>query len=160
MDAGFDLRVMRWRNPFGVDLSKPYVYVVAVEAPMQTFRYVGKGIGVGRMDAYVRNVSRVLAGQTKRPALTRAGAAQRIGNLRYRYVHLVLAVGVLEGWPITHIPLENCSKDEHTAVERARIIEHSCDVNNGPSWDIAEFQALAAQLTATGAGAAGGAHGS
>jgi len=52
------------------------------------------------MDAHARNVTRVLAGQTKRPPLKRNGEPQKEGNLKYRYVHLVLAEAVRKGWEI------------------------------------------------------------
>ena len=144
-----DLDVMRWTNPHGVDLSRPYVYLITIEAPGKAYRYVGKGIGASRMDAYARNVSRVLDGKTKRPALKRNGEPQSTGNLRYRYVHLVLAVAVRSGWQVTHIPLENCSKEQHTAVEKARKLENACDLNGGPSWSIKKFELLARSLVAS-----------
>ena len=88
MDVSGQLDAMRWTNPHGVDLSKPYVYLITIEAPHKIYRYVGKGIGASRLDAYARNVSRVLQGRTKRPETKKNGEPQRPGNLRYRYVHL------------------------------------------------------------------------
>ena len=141
-----ELDAMRWTNPHGVDLSKPYVYLITVEAPGKTYRYVGKGVGASRMDAYARNVARVLEGKTKRPETKRNGEPQSAGNLRYRHVHLVLAAAVKNGWRVAHFPLENCIKQEHTAVERARKREHACNLNDGPSWSVGDFERLASSL--------------
>lgn len=146
MKLSGDLDALCWANPHRVDLSKPYVYLISVEAPHKTYRYVGKGVGASRLDAYARNVSRVLEGRTKRPETKKNGEPQHVGNLRYRYVHLVLAVAVRNGWQVTHIPLENCSKEQHTAVERARKLENACNLNDGPSWSIEEFGRLSQAL--------------
>lgn len=146
MEVSGQLDAMRWTNPHSVDLSKPYVYLITIEAPHKIYRYVGKGIGASRLDAYARNVSRVLQGRTKRPETKKNGEPQRPGNLRYRYVHLALAVAVRNGWPVIHVPLENCSKDQHTTVERARMLENACNLNDGPSWSIEEFERLSRAL--------------
>lgn len=137
---------MRWTNPNGVDLSKPYIYLITIESPHKTYRYVGKGSSSSRMDAYRRNVSRILEGKTKRPAVKRDGQAQSDGNLRYRYVHLALAVAARSGWRVTHIPLENCDKADHNKIESLRRREHACDLNEGPSWPIEEFEHLASTM--------------
>lgn len=98
------------------------------------------------MGAYARNVQRVLAGKTKRPAVTRDGREQIEGNRKYRYVHLVFAVAVRNGWTIEHYPLENCDKGNHTALEALRKDQLRCDMNNGPSWFIEDFERLAQAL--------------
>lgn len=110
------------------------------------YRYVGKGSNPSRMDAYARNVTRVLAGQTKRPAVKRDGQPQKEGNIKYRYVHLVLAEAVRRGWVIDHYPLENCSKVDHTALERLRRQELACNMNDGVSWFVEDFDRLASAL--------------
>ena len=135
-----------WSNPHGVDLDRPYLYFIRVTSGAKEYRYVGKGSSPSRMDAYARNVERVLAGKTKRPATTRDGRPQSTTNVKYRYVHLVLAVAVRRGWKIEHYPLENCSRDEHTILERRRKQESSCNMNDGPSWSIEDFEKLAQAL--------------
>jgi hypothetical protein len=42
------------------------------------------------MDAYWKNVEKVLAGKPKRPAIKRDGNPQSAGNLKLRFVHLIL----------------------------------------------------------------------
>lgn len=93
-----------WTNPQSVDLNRPVLCFISVRSPSREYRYVGKGSAPSRMNAYWRNVERVLAGKTKRPAVTRAGRQQREGNRKYRYVHLVLATAVRNGWPVEHYP--------------------------------------------------------
>jgi hypothetical protein len=61
-------------------------------------------------------------------------------------VHLVLAVAVQRGWPIEHYPLENCSKAEHSALERQRTQELACIMNDRDSWRIEDFDELAEEL--------------
>lgn len=100
------------------------------------------------MNAYAKNVERALAGLPKRPAITRDGRPQRRGNLRYRYVHLVLAAAEEYGWPVEHYPLENCSKSCHVDVETQRKIELACNMNDGPSWMVEDFTLLSAELQA------------
>jgi len=136
----------RWSNPHGIDLTRPYVYFIRVISDTTEYRYVGKGSSRSRMDAYARNVARVLAGKTKRPATKRDGQAQSTGNVKYRYVHLVLAEAVRRGWTIEHYPLENCRLDEHTALEQRRKREKVCNMNDGASWFIEEFETLARAL--------------
>jgi hypothetical protein len=113
---------------------------------MKEYRYVGKGSSPSRMDAYARNVSRVLAGLTKRPPITRDGRPQSEGNIKYRYVHLVLAAAARRGWTIEHYPLENCEKSEQTKLEQRRKVELHCDMNDGFSWFVEDFDRLASEL--------------
>ena len=42
----------------------------------------------------------LLAGKPKRPAIKRDGKPQSEGSIKYRYVHLVLAVTTQRGWSI------------------------------------------------------------
>jgi hypothetical protein len=135
-----------WTNPREIDLARPYLYFIVVRSPVEEYRYVGKGSSPSRMGAYARNVSRVLAGQTKRPPVTRDGRPQSEGNIKYRYVHLVLAAAVRRGWTIEHYPLENCEKSEQTKLEKLRIAELSCNLNDGFSWFVEDFDRLAREL--------------
>ena len=47
MEVSGQLDAMRWTNPHGVDLSKPYVYLITIEAPHKIYRYVGKSTDAG-----------------------------------------------------------------------------------------------------------------
>jgi len=136
-----------WANPQEVDLTRPYLYFIVIRSPEREYRYVGKGSSPSRMDAYARNVARVFAGRTKRPAINRHGRAQSEGNIKYRFVHLVLATAVRRGWSIEHYPLENCEKHEHTVLEQRRIVELRCDMNSGPSWFVGDFERLSGDLS-------------
>ena len=138
--------MVSWTNPRSIKLNQPYLYYIVVRSPEREYRYVGKGSAPSRMDAYSRNVDRVLAGKTKRPAVTRDGRTQSEGNRKYRYVHLVLATAVKHGWPIEHYPLENCERYDHSAIERQRKMELRCDMNDGPSWFVEEFDRLSQEL--------------
>lgn len=133
---------MKWTNPNQIDLNQPYIYLIRIRSPETEYRYVGKGSKPSRMDAYARNVQRVLVGETKRPAVKRDGSPQSEGNIKYRYVHLVLAVAAKSGWEIKHYPLENCEKSEHSIVEGLRKRELDCNLNDGPSWFIEDFDRL------------------
>jgi hypothetical protein len=133
-------------NPRGADLDRPYLYLIVVKSPATEYRYIGKASSPSRMDAYLGNVKRVFMGKPKRDAVTRDGRPQREGNLKYRYVHLVLATAVQRGWSITLVALENCEKAEHSMLERQRIAEYQCNMNDGPSWFVDDFARLAKQL--------------
>jgi hypothetical protein len=137
----------QWSNPHDVDLTKPYVYFIRIRSPNNEYRYVGKGSSASRMDAYGRNVRRVLSGQPKRPALKRNGKPQSEGNIRFRYVHLVLTKAVTQGWSIEHYPLSNCEKTQQTSVEKLRKKELACNLNDGISWRVEDFDALAKGIT-------------
>jgi len=137
---------IEWSNPHNVDLTKPYIYFIAVRSGKREYRYVGKGSSSSRMDAYARNVSRILSGKPKRPAIKRNGEPQSEGNIKFRYVHLVLAIAATRGWEIEHYPLENCEKKEHTMIEKLRIQERNCNMNDGDSWFVEDFERLASEL--------------
>lgn len=49
-------------NRAGVDLTRPYLYSIVVNSPAMEYRYIGKGSSPSRMNAYRRNVERVLEG--------------------------------------------------------------------------------------------------
>ena len=136
-----------WTNPKNVDLENPYLYFIRITSPTKEWRYVGKGSKPSRMDAYARNVERVLAGKPKRPAVKRDGTPQSEGNIKFRFVHLVLAAAVKNGWRIDHYPLQNCSKAEHTAVERQLQQQMDCNMNHGPTWFVEDFERLSEELS-------------
>ena len=99
------------------------------------------------MDAYGKNVTKVLNGEPKRPAVKRNGEPQSEGNIKFRYVHLVLATAVINGWEIEHFPIENCEKDEHIIIEKLRKKERNCNMNDGPGWFVEDFEMLSAELS-------------
>jgi hypothetical protein len=133
-------------NPRNVDLERPYIYFIRVRSDRNEYRYVGKGSKPSRMDAYARNVGRVLAGEPKRPAFKRDGTRQSEGNVKFRYVHLVLAAAIQRGWEIEFVALENCGAHEHTTIERLRKRELDCNMNDGPTWFVEDFATLAEKL--------------
>lgn len=139
-------KIARWTNPHNIDLSSPYLYFIRVRSPDREYRYVGKASAKSRMNAYWSNVEKVHDRKTKRPAVKGDGSPQKKGNVQFRYVHLVLAVADKNGWQIDHFPLENCSEDHLDKLETERIIELGCDMNNGASWDIEDFERLAMTL--------------
>ncbi len=98
------------------------------------------------MDAYWKNVDKVLEGKPKRPAIKRDGTPQSDGNQKFRYVHLVLATAVKRGWKIEHYPIENVEKPQHTMRESELIQELKCNMNSGPAWWVKDFASLARKL--------------
>ena len=137
-----DTDCMEWSNPHDIDLTLPFIYFIRVTSPQGEYRYIGKGSSRSRMDAYARNVTRVLAGQPKRPAVKRNGEPQSSGNIKFRYVHLVLATAVKKGWKIEHYPIENCEKSVHSVLESQRKREQNCNMNDGDSWFVEDFELL------------------
>ena len=135
-----------WSNPYDIDLTRPYIYFIRVVSPEAEYRYIGKGSSPSRMDAYARNVSRVLSGEPKRPAVKQNGEPQSEGNIKFRYVHLVLATAVINGWKIEHYPIENCEKSVHSDLERQRIREMNCNMNDGESWFVEDFKRLSQDI--------------
>lgn len=140
------LNLCDWTNPRNIDTKNPYLYFIRVITPYEEFRYVGKGSSISRMDAYKKNVEKVLTGRPKRPPIKRDGSPQREGNLRFRFVHLVLAVAVQENWKVEFYPLENSSKAKQAIRERELILDLNCNMNDKFSWPIEEFRSLASQL--------------
>lgn len=131
----------------GVRDDAPLIYLIKVRSPNREFRYIGRASSRSRFrSAYHRNIKRVLAGQTKRPAIKRNGEPQSEGNIRYRQIHLVLAVASQEGWPIEHIAIENVEREDLRAREQELITEFSCNLNSGKTWAIEEFGHLKAEL--------------
>ena len=135
-----------WSNPKSIDLRAPYLYMIKVISPENEYRYIGKGSGPSRMDAYWKNVEKVLSGEPKRPAIKRDGTPQSDGNQKFRYVHLVLAVAVKKGWKIEHYPIENVEKSLHTARESELIQELDCNMNSKGAWWVKDFSSLARKV--------------
>jgi hypothetical protein len=71
---------------------------------------------------------------------------QSKGNLKYRYVHLVLANAQKLGWDIEHYPIENVAKQDLNSREVALINEFECNMNDGSTWFIEQFSELSEQL--------------
>ena len=140
------MAAFEWKNPNHVDLDKPYLYLINVVTPAREYRYVGKGSSPSRMDAYWKNVDKVLAGKPKRPAIKRDGNPQSDGNQKFRFVHLVLAVAVKKGWKIEHFPLENVKKELHKIRESELIRELDCNMNAQGAWWVKDFKSLAAEI--------------
>ena len=141
-----DISSMEWANPRQINLNKPYIYFIKVTSEENEYRYIGKGSRPSRMDAYARNVSRVLSGEPKRPYVKKNGELQSEGNIKFRYVHLILATAVKNGWRIEHYPLENCEKSEHTLIEQRRKKKMNCNMNDGDSWFVEDFEQLSKQV--------------
>lgn len=139
---------MHWRitNPKNVNTKEPYLYKIVVHSPTRNYHYVGKGSSPSRMTVYFRMVEQIRKGMPKCTLKTRDGRDNSKGNIQYRYVHLVLAVAVERGWEIEHYPLENCDTESHSVLERQRISEFKCDMNDGPSWYVEEYKRLAASV--------------
>jgi hypothetical protein len=130
-------------NPRGVELDSPLIYLIRVTAPGKEFRYVGKASSRSRFEtAYQRNIERALAGKPKRPALKRDGTPQREGNLRYRYIHLVLLAAVKNGWQIEHTAICNAERGDLSAAESKEIIAQEANANLGASWRVEDAQRL------------------
>lgn len=132
----------------GFDPGGFLIYLITVKAPRKEFRYVGKSRKPDRFSrAYQRNIDRAKKGEPKRPRTKRNGEPQREGNLKYRYIHLVLLAAVQEGWPIEHIAIrEVATEDEHAPAEREEMIAHKVNANDGPSWFIEDAPRLLQEL--------------
>lgn len=46
-----------------------------------------------------------------------------------------------------HYPLENCDKNEHVNIEKRRIVELDCNMNDGGSWFVEHFEELSKTIT-------------
>ena len=88
------------------------------------------------------NVEKVLAGKPKRPAIKRDGTPQSEGNVKFKHVHLILAVVVKRGWEVKHYPLENVQATEQSALETRRKQELDCNMNDKSTWLIEDFASL------------------
>jgi hypothetical protein len=134
-----------WTNPHNVDLTQPFLYLIKIHTGRNEYRYIGKGSSKSRLNAYQRNIERALAGKTKRP-MPPPGKPVRPGNLRYRHIHLVMAIAEREGWIVEHYPIENVLKAQLNNTEHTRIREYDCNLNNGNSWAVETFDQKATEF--------------
>jgi len=111
---------------------------------------VGKASNKSRLDEYPRNVEKILKGMPRRPETKRDGKPQSKGNLRYRYVHLVLSAAVQNNWLVEHYPLENVAKDDLNTREIEVIVSLKCNMNEKGTWAIAEHEKLLSDLVNSG----------
>lgn len=133
-------------NPHNVDTSKPFIYLVQIEVGARSFRYIGKASKKSRLTEYTRNVEKILAGQARRPAIKKNGEPQSNNNLKYRFVHLVLALAVKNRWKIEHYPIENSNKERLSEREKTLTVELKCNLNNRERWVIDDFEELATKF--------------
>ncbi len=138
-----------WTNPKQIDLTQPYLYFIKISAEQKEFRYIGKASKKARLNEYKSNVAKILEGKSRRPVLKRDGSLQSQGNLKYRYVHLVLANAQKRGWDIEHYPIENVAKQDLNSRELTLINELECNMNDGSTWFIEQFSELSEQLLQT-----------
>lgn len=138
-----------WTNPRQIDITHPYLYFIRISAEQKQFRYIGKASNKARLNEYKSNVIKILEGKPRRPILKRDGSFQSEANLKYRYVHLVLANAQKHGWKIEHYPVENVTKQQLNCRELELINEFECNMNDGPTWLIEEFSILSEQLLQT-----------
>ena len=134
-----------WTNPHNVDLTRSFLYLIRINTGRNEYRYIGKASRKSRLDAYSRNIGRALSGKTKRP-MPPPGKPVRQGNLRYRHIHLVMAIAEREGWMVEHYPIENVPKAQLNDIEQARIREYDCNLNNGKSWAVETFGQMATEF--------------
>ncbi len=128
-----------WANPKQIDLSRPFLYLIKISVKQKEFRYIGKATKKSRLNEYKSNVTKILAGKSRRPVLKKDGSPQTRGNLKFRYVHLVLANAQQRGWDIEHYPIENVAKQDLNLRESTLIKQLECNMNNGSTWSIDEF---------------------
>ena len=135
-------------NPLRIDTSRPFVYNIRIKSPSgMDYRYVGRASNKERLTKdYQRNLERIFSGQPKRPLYKRNGDRQDDHNLRYRYVHLVLAVAVKNGWEIEHYPLENVNQSQLNSAESRYREKLAANLNGGPTWYVEQFDELSVQV--------------
>ena len=134
--------MIHWTNPNGVNLHEPFIYFIRVRSDSKEFRYVGKASKKSRLNEYRRNIEKILVGKPRRPKLKRDGTTQSKGNLRYRFVHLVLSVACKNNWSIEHFPIENVPKENLNERETQLIRELDCNMNDGKTWSVEELPDL------------------
>ena len=135
-----DILKSKWEEPHNIDLRAPFLYFIKVTSPTTEYRYIGKASNASRITAYSRNVSRILDGQPSRPLIKENGERQSDGNISYRYVHLVLATAVKNGWCIECRPFLNCTKSDLSQMEQDYIKKHDCNMNEGEKWFVEDFE--------------------
>jgi hypothetical protein len=102
------------------------------------------------LNEYAINVSKILDGKPRRDPVKGNGEPQSDSNMKFRYVHLVLAVALRERWKIEHFPLENCEEGELKDTEKRYIEKLKCNMNSRPRWYIHEFEQRAQELLSEG----------
>lgn len=128
----------KWRCVPGVGLDLPFIYFIKVVSALgHEYRY--KGSGRSRLGEYGKNVCKILCGCPRRSLVKRDGTPQSDGNVKFRYVHLVLAKAVEEGWRIECEVVANCAASELDEKERFYVSEYGCNMNGGAQWFVEEF---------------------
>ncbi|WP_063380134.1 hypothetical protein [Pseudoalteromonas luteoviolacea] len=145
------MKIYKWTNPKKVNLQQPFLYHICINTGQAEFNYIGKASKKSRLNEYRRNVAKILDGKARRPKTKRNGEPQSPGNLRYRYVHLVLALAHKQNWEIKHYPIENVEKDNLNDREQQVIKElnTTCEnfgLNEKQTWEIEELEALSLEL--------------
>ncbi|MBQ4838492.1 hypothetical protein [Pseudoalteromonas luteoviolacea] len=145
------MKIYKWTNPKKVNLQHPFLYHICINTGQAEFNYIGKASKKSRLNEYRRNVAKILDGKARRPKTKRNGEPQSPSNLRYRYVHLVLALAHKQNWEIKHYPIENVEKDNLNDREQQVIKElnTTCKhfgLNEKQTWEIDELEALSHQL--------------
>ncbi|UPW17089.1 hypothetical protein M0C34_12605 [Agarivorans sp. TSD2052] len=138
--------MFEWTNPNCVNLNEPFIYFIRVKSDSKEFRYVGKASKKSRLNEYRRNIEKIMDGKPRRPEVKKDGTHQSKGNLRYRFVHLVLSVAFKNNWTIEQFPIENVPKDNLNERETQLIRELECNMNNGKTWSVEEFQDLESSI--------------
>ena len=127
---------LKWTDPNGVDLSKPYLYFFSTVDPdtATEYRYVGKSSGKGvrgrRLKESVSNVKKIFRGQPR-------GEEQQ-----YRAVHLAMAKACEFNWGYKFFPLKNTRLDDLDWSEKEEIQKLSCNLNCRPTWPVKEYSRL------------------
>lgn len=129
-------------NPKNVDTSKPFIYLIKITTGQNSFKYIGKASSKSRLKEYQSNITKILSGKPRRPELKQNGEPQSSNNLKYRFIHLALALAVKNNWLIEHYPYENTDKESQNERERELIVELSCNLNNREQWHINDFERM------------------
>lgn len=138
---------IEFTNPKNINILKPFIYYIEITSNKNIkYTYIGKASSKSRPNAYNRSIKRIFEGKPKRPAIKRNGEKQSEGNKKYRYVHLVLATAVKNKWKMYFYPIENCEESELNRIEKKRIIEYKCNMNEGASWYVEEFERKSALI--------------
>lgn len=130
-------QVLEWSDPHGLvgRDTRVFLYFVRVtDDAGREYRYVGRTIGGrSRLTNYVRNVGRIFDGLPRRITP---------GQEEYRAVHLALAKACRHGWTYEFYALEEVQRQGLGQVERQRIRELRCNLNDAPKWRVEQFDSL------------------
>jgi len=135
---------MDWTNPNNVNVNEPFIYIIRIDAGGKEYRYIGKASKKSRLNAYNNNLKRIYLGLPKRNIPK--DKPRREGNIKYRYVHLILAVAERQGWTIDHYPIENVPKIQLKTREQTLIREHDANLNSKRSWYVENLETLEAEF--------------